>query len=258
MESVDVAGAGGTRGEQARILAPRQWLIACVWVVLAITLIYQRGEELSLDRLVENRLRHHAIPIAMSALYHGHPHDYTGFRDLAVRFQKSEPIEFLLNWARLYTPQSPPGSDFWAADDRGTADYVIAAFALFGPSAHSLAAFPFVVPRPLRLVPDRLLAAADHDGRPPVCAGRTLREPSVIAALDFTAPSLFEPRVLDLLALVATLHTRICHLVADFTRRWGPRHRTNRRVSVLLHGRSSLGWKPHSRLPSMWPGCGDS
>ena len=42
----------------------------------------------------------------------------------------------------------PPAGDptyYWAADDRGMGDYVIGAFALFGPRAESLYLFYFVV-----------------------------------------------------------------------------------------------------------------
>ena len=107
--------------------------------------MYARGQTVALDQPVTGRLRFHAIPVAMSVLYHGRRHDYTTYRSLALGFQErpqaiptsEDSIETRLAWAATYTPPKDDATHYWAADDRGWADYVIGAFALFGPHVKS-------------------------------------------------------------------------------------------------------------------------
>jgi hypothetical protein len=118
-----------------------QQVLVCAWAALALAAIYVRGQHLALDRHVSSRLQFHAIPVALSVLYHGRPHDYTAFSSLAISFQASTAD------ARAIA-SVPPADDktyYWVADDRGMGDYVIAAFALFGPHPKSLYYAYFVV-----------------------------------------------------------------------------------------------------------------
>lgn len=91
-------------------------------------------------------MRFHAIPVAISQLYHGWQHDYTGSWQVAMPFQGS-----LLSTQDLIlksVTQSVPANDqvyFWTADDRGLSDFVYGAFTVFGPSVPSLFYFWFLL-----------------------------------------------------------------------------------------------------------------
>src|SRR5262249_41173846 len=66
-----------------RRLTPWQQVVVGLWVAAAASAIYVRGQQVGIDRNVTSRLRFHAIPVAMSVLYHGRPHDYTAYETLA-------------------------------------------------------------------------------------------------------------------------------------------------------------------------------
>ena len=104
-------------------------VLTCLWVVLALAFIYVKGRALALDTYPMDRLRFHAIPIAVSEHYRGRVHDYTGYIPLAHAFQESAQLDDLIAWA-VETPLSlGDPTYFWAADDHGMVDYVIGAFA---------------------------------------------------------------------------------------------------------------------------------
>lgn len=96
------------------------------------------------QRTVSNRLRYHAIPVALSWMYHGRTRDYTAHDNLAKRFQSASPLD------ELIAEYSKPGFEgagtyLWLADDRGMADYVAMAFTAFRPRAKSLLYFYFTL-----------------------------------------------------------------------------------------------------------------
>src|SRR5690349_6971751 len=107
-----------------------------------ITLLYCADSRLRLYRSPSNRLRYHAIPVAVSRLYHGWPRNYTASHSLAMQFHNTNRRVADILRESLHPPY-PIGTGiyFWVADDRGLADYVVASFRLFGPRLHSLSQF---------------------------------------------------------------------------------------------------------------------
>jgi hypothetical protein len=219
---------------------------------LLLALLYAADARLGLHRHASNRFRFHAIPVAVSQLHHGRTHDYTAFRALAHRFHDgSRDLDEQIREAMT----RDPGTDtyFWVADDRGLADYVAAAFALFGSEARSLSHFWFLL-----LGASVLLFAVGFWKRPallalPVFVLFSLLVLAEAVAHRETIPfdgrvwqediALYESRLFDALALVAVLHLA---LVAT--------GRANRTALVsampqaallvfLYHCRSSLGWQ---------------
>jgi hypothetical protein len=107
-------------------------------------LLFAADDRLGLYQKASNRVRFHAIPVAISELYHNRQHDYTAFRTLAHRFHdSSRPLDEQIAEAI----RSDPGTDtyYWVADDRGLSDFVLAAFRLFGPQTRSLSNFWFLL-----------------------------------------------------------------------------------------------------------------
>ena len=258
LEVEPVPPAGPAVAEERLVPAPapagmRLWqqAIVWIWVGLSLTAIYARGQSLELDRHVANRLRFHAIPVAISVLYHGRPHDYTAFRNLALAFQEAAPLESKIAWAVAYTPVPDESTYYWAADDRGMGDYVLVAFALFGPRVQSLYSFYFLV-----LGVSVALFLLDL-GRHPLMSALliftlgalytclSVLPVSFIGGGTFEPASLFEPRVIELLSYVATLHLA----ATMFTdQRW-----SRGRIAIVAaqaailaacyHARSSVGWE---------------
>jgi hypothetical protein len=130
-------------------------------------------------------------------------------------------------------------------------DYVIAAFALFGPYSKSLYHAYFVV-----LACSVALFLGDLGRHAAASAillfvlGALYTCTPVIALGNLTLPifepgSLFDPRVIELLTLVATVHLG---LTSFFSNRWGPGRRAivAAQAAILLacyHARSSLAWQ---------------
>jgi hypothetical protein len=231
----------------------RLWQQALVWlwVALSLTAIYARGQRIELDQHVTNRLRFHAIPVAISVLYHGRPHDYTAFWNLAIGFQGPDPLQSKIEWAVKYTPVPNERTYYWAADDRGMGDYVLAAFALFGPHTASLYSFYFLV-----LGVSVTLFLLDLGWHPFMSAllifalGALYTCLSVLPLSNITVAvfepgSLYEPRVIELLSYVATLHLAATMFVDN---RWRPS-----RIAIVAaqaailaacyHARSTVGWE---------------
>ena len=232
----------------------RSWQRALVfgWAALALVAMFERGRQTGVDLTVGNRLRYHAIPVAMSVLYQGRPHDYTAFWGLAIGFQDPGTIEDRIAWGVKYVrPTNENRTYYWAADDRGMADYVIGAFTLFGPRADSLYKFYFVV-----LGLSVLLFLLDLSWHPAMSATLIFALGALYTCLSviplgnltlaiFEPGSLFEPRVIELLSLVAALHLGLTGFVSS---RWSPA-----RIAIIAgqsailaacyHARSSVGWE---------------
>ena len=100
--------------------------------------IFYLGLELNLQKDVSNRIRFHALPVAMSVLYHHHPHDYTGLKSLSGHFKVSDPIEVLIKMQNHKIYMVMIRLYYWVADDKGFEDYIIAAFYLFSAKLNSL------------------------------------------------------------------------------------------------------------------------
>ena len=235
-----------------RMLKPWQVVVVGVWVALALAAIYERGQQLGIDRNVTSRLRFHALPVAISVLYHGRPHDYTAYKTLAMEFQTTDPIDGRIAWAvDTYKPPDADDTYYWVADNRGMADYVIAAFELFGPRAQSLYAFYFVV-----LGISALLFLLDVGRHPALSATLIFALGALYVCLSvvplgylihptFEPGALYEPRLFELLAYVATLHLAAASFVDD---RWSRRRiaLVGAQAAILAatyHARSSVGWE---------------
>lgn len=231
----------------------RRWHYVAVWlwVGYCVFSIHARGLELSLDKNPTDRMRFHAIPVAISSLYHDWPADYTGIRPLSLRFQSAGPLDELIPWAVAYQQTPADGVYYWAADDRGMADYVIWAFWLFGPSLHSLYLFYFVF-----LGASCVLFLLEARRRAEMHALLIFTLASMYACLGiiplanlsptaFDPVTIYEPRVIEVLSLIPTLHLAFAGLLGS------PWTRGRIAIAALQAGllvwcylaRSSMGWQ---------------
>jgi hypothetical protein len=243
----------GPHSTQSRSpVAVRLWAFACLWVVLGLLLIFVRGKNLSLDRNVTDRLRFHAIPVAASVLYHGRPHDFTAYQSMARHFQMPTlTADELIPWGAVGFVPPGDATYYWAADDRGMADYVIGAFALFGPATESLYNFYFVVLAMscgFALVGywrHRLMTAVWLFSLAGIYCCLSIMPLATLSGSMWEPPSLFEPRTLELLAFIASLHIAFA---GWFTERWTIAAGLALAGQVIVfwlcyHARSSLGWE---------------
>ena len=232
-------------------LRPWQRALVLGWAALALTGMFVRGRQVGIDQPITSRLRFHAIPVAMSVLYHGRPHDYTAFFGLAIGLQNEEPIEGRIAWAVTYSPPANDKTYYWAADDRGMADYVIGAFSLFGPHGSSLYKFYFVL-----LGLSVLLFLLDLGWHPAMSATLLFALGALYTCLAviplgnltvtmFEPGALYEPRVIELLSFVAALHLGLTSFAGS---RWTPARIliVTGQAAILTacyHARSSVGWE---------------
>src|SRR2546430_17601124 len=91
--------------------------IVLLWVALSLALIYRRGIEIGSDRNVADRYRYHAIPVAISSMYHRRPHNFTAYKTLAFRFQAPGDLDTLIASSIKMTGSQLSGDYYWAADD---------------------------------------------------------------------------------------------------------------------------------------------
>lgn len=221
--------------------------------VAILALLAAADSRLGLHRHASNRYRFHAIPVAVSQLHHGRPHDYTAFRPLAYRFHDgSRDLDEQIAES-LY---ADPGTDtyFWVADDRGLSDYVAVAFRLFGPNTAALSKFWFM----LLAAAVVLFAVGFWDNRAAmVLPAFVLLGLLLLAeAMPFRARipfdgrvwqeniALYESRLFDALSLVSVLHLA---LLAGGTQAgraaWFAAVPQAGLLLFLYHARSALGWQ---------------
>lgn len=120
-------------------------LITCSVAAFFLTLAIAFGLGLSSAEPTE-RMRYHALPVAISQLYHGQEHDYTANWQVAMAFQTpGQAVKDVINATVGPSFEKTAQVYFWTADDRGLADFVYGAFVAFGPHLTSLFYFWFLV-----------------------------------------------------------------------------------------------------------------
>jgi hypothetical protein len=236
--------------DHARALALTAAIVALVGLLIAV------DQRLGLHRLVNTRYRFHAIPVAISVLYHHHPHDYTAARNLAMRFHDPErSIDDQIREAASSDADLGDGTYYWVADDRGLADFALGAFWCFGARAESLSAFWFLLlslslllyvigfwrtPAALTLPPLILLGWVAIAS----VAFEPLPFPNARGSWGEEI-ALFESRMFDALACVAVLHLAILGgtRLARCRAAWLTAVPQAALLILLYHARSSLGWQ---------------
>jgi len=226
-----------------------------------IALLYCADSRLGLYRSPSNRLRYHAIPVAVSRLYYHWPNDYTASRNLAMQFhnQRRGMVDVL---RESLHPPYPIGTGvyFWVADDRGLADYVVGAFSLFGPRLSSLSKFYCLV-----LATIVLIFFGGYWRRPGVLllpvallAGwlllvEVMRLPTGVSyrswawgtelCLGVEDCALYESRMFDVLSLVAAMHLMMLIVLPAPRTAWLSSLPQAALLLFLYHCRSSIGWQ---------------
>lgn len=173
-------------------------------VMFYITGLYQK-----LYYSEDARIRIHAIPIAISTLYQGHKHDYRGWRSTALPFQSphlNRLKDKFINERIQFPVNKDEGHYNWVADDRGYADFVIGAFALFGPHMKSLYHFWFLIF--LISITLFILSFKKHPWALAFAALLILgvHSAAMLLKLIHVECPLFEPRYLDVLSLFPMFH----------------------------------------------------
>lgn len=225
-------------------------------IAALVCLLFATDRRLGLHQFASTRYRFHAIPVAISTLYHHRPHDYTAMRNLAHQFHNPT-LDLDEQIRRAIHPDYDPGNGtyFWVADDRGLADYVIGAFWLFGPETLSLANFLYVVlglalalfaigywrtpaalVLPLVVVFGWLALAQVMLYRVPFPNGQGYWGEEI---------ALYESRMFDLLALVSVLHLAVLASAGPSVSRlaWTTAIPQALILVFLYHARSSIGWQ---------------
>ena len=219
-------------------------------------LLFSRGLELHLGKSITDRIRFHAIPVALAVLYHHHPHDYTGLVALTMQFQgPTDDVQNLINVAKQQNIGSDTKTYFWVADDKGFADFIIAAFALFGPHLMSMYFMWFLI-----LLASSVLYLVSY-GRKNWALGflcfiylglylaisvLPLVSANLINGRLVNDVSIYETRYLDVLAILPVFHMlllacsrRPLNLLKDGLPFIGQLFI----FLMLYHARSSLGWE---------------
>ncbi len=120
-------------------------LVACSLVGFLVALALALSFGLSTAEPTE-RMRYHALPVAISQLYHGQKRDYTGHWQIAMEFQSpGNTVNEIISRTTTQVLPPHPKPYLWTADDRGLADFVYGAFTLFGPDVTSLFYFWFAL-----------------------------------------------------------------------------------------------------------------
>jgi hypothetical protein len=107
-------------------------------LILAYGIFYFVGLRSELDRNITERTRYHAIPVALSQIHHDRPHDYTGWKEIAIPFQGGEEIPKIIK--RTNEKKTTINSEVynWLADDRGSSDLVNLSFRVFDETTRGL------------------------------------------------------------------------------------------------------------------------
>jgi hypothetical protein len=220
-----------------------------------LALLYQTDRDLGLYKSPSGRYRYHAMPVAISYLYHNHPHDYTARKYLAWRFQDHKwVLDDLIVDVIANPPVPDPDLYLWAADDRGLGDFCIAAFRLFGPRIRSLSEFyflllaaavglyavgywrvPWALLGPVGVLFGMVVLSQMYQDQGTIAfAGRVWLEEI----------ALYESRLFDLLALVSCSHLALLAASGAAPRAaWLTAVPQAALVLFLYHARSSLGWE---------------
>ena len=220
-------------------------------VFICLCSLYFTGIELNLHNNVTERARFHAIPIAISQLYHGRIHDYTGYKEVTIPFQGPENIQQLIDQAKVWPVKSRDSLYFWAADDRGLSDLVYLSFILFGPSIGALYNCYFGL---FLLSFLTVLLNFRHNGSAIsvlvlflagyICYIYQLPELSGTNWTNFSV-NLAESRTFEIAGLILVLHIS---MVFIFQRSVSAKHYFSLICNIILftfwyHTRSSLNWE---------------
>jgi len=231
-------------------LVTRNVLVALIAVTLAS--IFVEVRYLGIDNSdPSNRTRFHALPVAISQIYHGRSHDYTADRPIAMLFQQGGPLsEIIAQAIRMQVPKDA-ATYFWVADDRGLSDFVNVAFRLFGPTISALAYFWIF------LLGMSLVTATVRFWRDPlaliVLACTTVGIGAVLpvwtraASAEFaeTSLNLSESRMFDVLGIVAAVHLILVMIRPKATGRLVDVVCLVLQacfIAALIHARSSVAW----------------
>jgi len=240
-------GTEGLRSAGARNrLDGRFGLIILIAVAFTLTLLVARDFGLSRSD-PSSRTRLHAIPVAISQIYHRRVHDYTAFWSIAMRFHNQQPLDAAIGQA-VHT-DIPPGDRtyYWTADDRGLSDFVNAAFRLFGPKMRALFNFWFlllglsVIAAILRYRQDPISLAAIACSV--IGIGAVL--PALTRGFTETSIHISESRMFDILGTVALVHLILAIIRPPAKPRWLDVATLIAQVGLiafLIHARMSVSW----------------
>jgi hypothetical protein len=196
-------------------------------------------------------MRLHAIPVAISQIYHGRVHDYTAFWSIAMQFYNQQPLDAAIDQA--VRADIPPGDRtyYWPADDRGLSDFVNVAFRLFGPKLEALFYFWFlllgfsVVAAILRYRQDPVALAVIACSL--ICIGAVLPALTRAVGEGFQEPSIHisESRMFDILGIVALVHLVLAMQRPPTAQRWLDITTLVAQaglIAFLIHARTSVLW----------------
>lgn len=204
------------------------------------------------DGELSPRYTYYAIPIALSELVYNHDHDYTGYSSVSEVFWGTseackKPLKQLLAEATTLDEATVRSSPSWIipADDKGLVDLTWLAFRLFGVQLKSLnsmfflllfaGSVPFVLDSFQRLERLALL----------VFLMASVYSATFLVHVTDQFRTVFEPRFLDVLSLIPTLHLTM--IIAD-RRRATPGILALASVNIFLmlfiyHARATVAWQ---------------
>jgi hypothetical protein len=137
----------GTSGaSRVLIKSPKIWFLGIAIALVALFPV-MRGYHLDKTRPSE-RYIYHVMPVALSVLYYHWPYDYTGsFAVESAIIAQHDNLPPILDDVARHPEKYDQDKRvyFWRADDRGTLDFTVAAFYLFGPKIASMAYFYLAV-----------------------------------------------------------------------------------------------------------------
>lgn len=231
----------------SRVTIGRVLLVVIALAAFLTTLGFARSIGLSTAQPTQ-RMQYHALPVAISQLYHGRAHDYTAHWQIAMAFQApGGTVQEQIIRSVTQTLPANPQTYFWTADDRGLSDFVYGAFLIFGPSVPSLFYFWFVLlgaslctalivyrmdPWSLALIASAVIAIG-------------LIVPIYARANGGAAIHISESRMFDVLGCIAFLHLLLSIFRPVGSPLWlhaGALLCQAGLLGFLLHTRSTLTW----------------
>lgn len=198
-----------------------------------------------------NRMRYHAIPVALSQMYHKHPWDYTANWSVAMQFHGPNKIQDVINLTKQIETSPNDRVYYWTADDRGLSDFVLAAFSMFGSKITSLFYFWYVLfglsvfLAVLRFKNDTFALIVIACCVLAVAA--TLPAMTRAASANFHEASIHisESRMFDVLGSIAALHLLLSMLRPGLASR-------KRDVAFLLSQALFIAFLVHMRTSAAW------